>query len=161
MRYKESASSELARHVEARLTRHLDSLGQGTSRRGVLASLCRAIASAIGLRLAVAVPVDRLVAQDQCQCNSPELCGICGRLCDKCAGGNCGSCPSGSSLGGYWTKCCAGVIIGYYDCCVSGTLPSCCSEGTPCCPGGSQYAWCYPGTRYCCTVRSYLGQCPI
>jgi hypothetical protein len=142
----------------------LASFGQQSPRRGFIALLSKFILTTLGISFVPLMPLDRSVkAQQYCpECGALELCGINGRLCTACPNGSCYNCPDGTSLGGYWSKCCGAFEYAYYDCCVSPPRPACCTEG-PRCPNDPSVTstWCY-GQSYCCTIVVQTGYpCPI
>lgn len=126
------------------------------SRRGLFTKLGKVALVALGVTVLEALPADRQVAL-AANCGDWRLCGICGRTCDCCNGGqDLNVCPPGAAGYNYWAACCPVgggypdyYYIEYWDCC--GTTSQCtdCTRCNNSCPRDT---WCSsPNTIYWCT----------
>jgi hypothetical protein len=148
--------------IDRLVSKLLTYYGQQTPRRQVLKMLASVTLSALGIAVVQAVPVNRATAIEECDCNDTQYCGLCGRFCTACPGGGCESCPTGTTRGSFWAKCCNDQVeYRYYDCCQTGTVPACCGQGPACCRGSGQPAWCGGAGNYCCTIVEAGSPCPI
>lgn len=139
--------------LDERVGRALGHFSQSTSRRGILARLSKLVLAVTGATLVLEVlPVDRTVAE-AANCGDWRLCGIYGRTCDCCNGGNpLNYCPACSTWNNYWSSCCCQSwwncsTIYYWDC-----LNCCanCSGCTWCSNNSPQPLW--GNGSYCCTA---------
>lgn len=136
---------------------------QHISRRGLIARSGKALLAAMGISAIAALPIAEVQdAQASHSCSYWSLCGLCGRICDCCNGGNpLNYCPSGTSWYSYWSKCCKDpadntwVRIRYWDCCGGSTS---CLSCRSCSTGCPQPPWCN-GTAYRCTAIVDAGPC--
>ena len=130
-------------------------LAQRMSRRGFITLLGKtALALVAGSIAEILLPVDRTVqqiAEASTNCNAGVNCGMSGYPCD-CCGGTSSTCPTGTTRGSSWTRCCP-VSGGckkmwYYDCCGAAVSCSC----SPCNNSNGQ-VWCGgAGGSYRCTL---------
>lgn len=145
------------------LNEHLAmALARSTSRRGVLATLCRKTLLltgivTVGLSLSEKTPK---LTHGSSHCSSFLWCGLCGRPCDAC-GGTFNTCPTGTSVGSYrWTRCCMAPdgwssVHEYWDCCKTSGDPCSVSKCSNYCP---QDTWCTVSKpAYYCTVVLFVG----
>lgn len=148
--------------LDHRIAHLLDDFGQSTSRRGFIARIGRFLVAVMGGTAIAVLPMDPIASEaDAVICPGAMHCGMCGRKCcgSPCGGGVSG-CPPGTSLGGYWTRCCGGTRYRYRDCC-GGSVN--CNHCTFCDNGCNQPAWCDGLGPYRCTVIASLGTsgCPL
>lgn len=142
-------------------------LAQRVSRRGFLTLLGKTVLALVAGSIAeVLLPVDRTVqvAEASSNCSAGMNCGMHGYPCD-CCGGTSSTCPSGTTRGSAWTRCCGGISGGckkiwYYDCCGTGSCSSSCSW----CSNSNEPNWCggAGGNAYRCTlalIGSACGPC--
>jgi hypothetical protein len=146
------------------VTRMVVHLGQRSSRRGVLAGIGRFVLASVGVAAVRLVPFIRfpISTVQAADCNDWRLCGIYGRPCDCCSDGTLTTCPSNTTAGGCWYRCCLNPTdskyykISYVDCCRNkgGSWPGCLRCGD-CTVGPPEPAWCVEqGTKvlYGCTI---------
>ena len=130
------------------------------SRRGILAKFGKLLLIAFGVTTMEVLPVgnNEVAAAN---CNDWTLCGIYGRTCDCCNGGQpLNYCPAGTSWYSYWTACCYAYgdyyRFNYWDCC-GGNVD--CSSCTWCYNNSPQPAWCNQGEYRCTAVVSQNTVC--
>jgi hypothetical protein len=162
-----TSSPEVPRSwVDESIAGALGYFSQRVSRRGLLAKVGKLTLAALGVSIAWDVlPLDRRVeiakaaTCDIYHCCWWSYCGLYGRTCTCCNGGNLPNyCAVCSTYYSYWSSCCCKSSEGtkyniyYWDCC-----NSCCSSSCNGCLWCSRYggkskpAWCN-GTPYCCTA---------
>lgn len=145
----------------------LSKRGQSISRRGVLARLGKGLLGVVGISLIPVLPVDRTFASSPQggACCQWQLCGIQGYLCG--ANGST-SCPSGTTEGASWSKCCdngndcnpESRMVEYIDCCATTPAAAIATRGPSCLHNsGVQSAWCPDGYAYGCTYAKIGSTC--
>lgn len=173
-------SDDVAAAETSRFEQACRSLYEGTSRRGLLAWLGKALIAAAGVTVVKVLPVDRTVDTVEASnhdCSSWLYCNCnCPRLCSCCVGGNNCMCPYGTLPSGSWFGCCRNPsgqlrLLEYADCCRSLTSVQCQNPNCSCtnppgnqrCPPGfncNRLAnWCSGGRPYYCTTVCDRGAC--
>jgi len=141
----------------------LAGFAQATSRRGFLARCGHVVLAGIGVSVAAAAPINRMIPNVQAaSCLTWSLCGLYGRPCDCCTGGTLSSCPAGAGCAaGYWSACCRNPadnyhdIIRYYDCCGGSAS---CTSSCFCRNRSAVDPWC-TCSPYRCTRTVWVGTC--
>lgn len=155
--------------LDVAVEQFLSARGQGMSRRGILARLTKLSLGLLGVSLLPSLPIDRtFTAEAQGACCDWKLCGINGALCNP-GGAGATSCPSGTSRGGAWSKCCndtsvcpsGGKTVSYWDCCATTEAAANAVKGTVCQHNTSvTTAWCPDAApHYGCTYATVGSSC--
>src|SRR5687768_3090076 len=94
--------------LDSSFVKCLNDFAQRMSRRGVIARVGKFVLAAMGISLMPNLPWDRsFTAAAKIGCGDWKLCGICGNLCTSCCGGGgLFNCPSCTTKGHFWAKCC-------------------------------------------------------
>ncbi len=130
--------------------RILTRFAQQTSRRGFLARIGRFLLTSLGVATVPLLPLDRITRKvEAANCSDWQLCGIYGKPCDCCQGGDLYYCPPGFELGSWWTSCCQDpetfvwYKFAYVDCCrIVGHVVNCSLCGSCYRNPVRQPAWC-------------------
>lgn len=163
MAKEDSDRGDLVEAFDAFVAGQLDRLGQTSSRRGFLARVGKATLGALGFSVVAAAPILHLSqAAKAANCNNPDLCGLWGRTCDCCNGGQgLYHCPgSATAASNWWSRCCRDTgdntrnLIRYVDCCGGSANCGSCTwcENNPI----QQPAWC---SGYKCTKIVWVSSC--
>lgn len=155
---------------DALVARSAEVLARNTvSRRNFLNRVAKLALAITGASLVQVLPIDReLLDVDAAaaDCDTWNMCGIyTPRVCSCACGAN--SCPGGTTSGtNPWYACCfngsSWWSVAYFDCCYTGTPPSCCSVSScDCYKGPRQTLWCggVPGGSLCCTRWAIQEHC--
>lgn len=151
-----------SRALDDQIANLLNRFGQTTSRRGLLAGAGRVILALVGASVVSVIPIQPIARDAEAITCGGIWCGMCGTKCCSSCGGSNTTCPPGTSVGSYWTRCCppaGGTRYRYYDCC-GGSVN--CSGCTQCSDGCPQSAWCSGLGDYRCTKAIDVGPagCP-
>lgn len=147
--------------LDGKIAALLDQIGQSSSRRGFLARVGKFMLALGGASVITVLPVEVLTKEAEAAiCAGAMFCGMCGTKC--CLSAPCGGgpgCPPGTSVGGYWSRCCPdGNRWRYQDCCGGSASCGHCGTCTNNCP---QPTWCSGLGAYKCTRVVYIGPpCP-
>lgn len=153
-----NGSPSLGERFDEITAKKLGRFSEATSRRGFLAFMGKASMGALGFSLlAEALPSDRRSpALADHTCSDPRYCGLYGRNCKCCNGGNpMNYCPYGTFVGTWWAACCKHVNqphydwTFYWDCC-GGSVN--CTGCLRCSNGPPQPVWGCGSSPYRCTA---------
>lgn len=178
-------------NFDAATARVLNGLSQRVSRRSMIARVGKFAFGLLGVSLVPLLPLDRIVVTEAnaqsgwgSGCKKWELCGIWGRLCNKCncrceTGPGADECPSCTIKGQFWASCCnvrdangnpttSWLTVKYIDCCGQRgdqSSASCATgqfcQGNTVDPPTPQRNWCMGagGDDYKCTRYQVLTSC--